>query len=48
MKRPQQKPRDPAADTLRALRRSGAMGAHGKTRKALRRSDKVKLRKELD
>ena len=41
------KPRDPNAQLMTAIRRSGAMGAHSKSRKAERRNSKVKLRKEL-
>ena len=42
------KQRNEHAFALIALRRSGAMGAHVKSKKALRRQDKVQLRKELD
>lgn len=42
------KSRDPSSHLMMALRRSGAMGAHQKSKKALRRSAKVQLRKELD
>ena len=47
MKQKQPKQRNAAAVALIALRRSGAMGAHQKGKKALRRAEKVKLRKEL-
>ena len=43
-----QKQRDPSSHLMMALRRSGAMGAHQKSKKALRQQNKVKLRKELD
>ena len=47
MKKKLNKSRDPNAQLLIALRKSGAMGAHTKSRKAERRNSKVKLRKEL-
>ena len=40
------KPRDPNAQLMAAIRRSGAMGAHTKSRKAERRKNKITLRKE--
>lgn len=40
------KHRDAGAMHLMALRRSGAMGAHQKTKKALRRKEKTSLKKE--
>jgi hypothetical protein len=40
-----QKQRDPNSHLLTALRRSGAMGAHQKSKKALRRKEKVALKK---
>jgi hypothetical protein len=42
-----QKQRDPNSHLLTALRRSNAMGVHSKTKKAQRRSEKVKLKKEI-
>ena len=47
MKKKLPKQRNPNAHLLSALRRSGAMGAHSKSRKAERRNSKVQLRKEL-
>lgn len=47
MKRKQPKPRDPNNHLMMAIRRSGAAGSHGKSRKAQRRNDKVQLRREL-
>jgi len=44
-KKPKQ--RDPNSHLLTALRRSGAMGAHSKTKKAMRRNEKVKLKKDI-
>ena len=46
MKKKLNKPRDPNAQLMAAIRRSGAMGAHIKSRKADRRKAKVQLRKE--
>jgi len=46
MKKKLNKPRDPNAQLMAAIRRSGAMGAHTKSRKADRRKAKVQLRKE--
>jgi hypothetical protein len=48
MKKKPAKQRNAAAMALHQLRRSGAMGAHTKTKKALRRQNKVQLRKQLD
>ena len=47
MMKKKQKQRDPNSHLLMALRRSGAMGAHQKSKKALRRKNKVDLRKEV-
>jgi hypothetical protein len=42
-----QKQRDPNSHALMNLRRSNAMGVHSKTKKAQRRNEKVKLKKEM-
>jgi hypothetical protein len=48
MKRKQKtpKPRNPAAVAMIGIRKSGASGVHGKSKKAERRADKIALRKQ--